>query len=462
MKPRSSCLAVLRSECYLAAESVGLARALFWFLLIAAKRLPRMCMQGLAVWLRLKSPYAQYAPKNYAPPSHKDNNGLRVLFCSSDNSASSGAFRSMVTLASLLKEQHGVKPLVALPYQGDGAELLDEAEIPYVIIQSCTWTVPLGTNIQSGRNSRGIISSLFTNHVAIMTLARMIRSYGVDIVHVNTTWTYAGALAAKASNVPCVWHLREFLEEDQGRTIWSRKAGNRTMATAEKAIAISESIYKKYSGTIPSDRLVTILNGIDAGRFLRPRHVVMNEEPYVFVFLGNFNEHKGHIEFSKACASLYADGLRVFRVLFIGGGDAIVREKCESIFAGVGMQNMVSYIGFQKQPEIFLEKADVAFMCSRFEAFGRVTVEAMMAGCLVVGAATAGTTELIKDGKTGLLFEYEYNEYSKLAAKMKEAIGNPERSRRIAASGREYAMANFTAERNANAVAALYRSIIEP
>ena len=453
-------MAVLRAEWSLASESIGVARTLFWLLVFVAMRIPRMCAKRVAVWLRLR-PVPTTAPHQQLAMSFpKGNHDFRVMFCSSDNSAGSGAFRSMAALASLLKNRHHIKSLVVLPHPGDGTELLDEAKIPYILVPSCTWTVPLDIDTRKARNSRTMVSSILVNHGAIRKLTKLILAYGVDIVHVNTTWTYVGALAAKKCGVPCVWHLREFLEEDQGRTIWSRQAGSRIMANADRVVAISASIQRKYRDVISPDRLVTILNGIDTGLYFRPNHAVFEKKPYEFVFLGNFRKHKGHVEFSKACASLYRDGCRMFRVCFVGGGDKDVRDECDRIFVRTGMQNIVSYLGFQKHPEVFLEKADVAFMCSKSEAFGRVTVEAMMAGCLVIGAATAGTLELITDGETGLLFEYEESGFTNLAEKMKEAIDNPNRSRRIAEAGRSFAVEHFTAERNAYEIAELYRGLI--
>ena len=43
-------------------------------------------------------------------------------------------------------------------------------------------------------------------------------------------------------------------------------------------------------------------------------------------------------------------------------------------------------------------------MCSKHEAMGRVTVEAMFYGCPVIGFNGGGTAEIIQDGKTGYLF----------------------------------------------------------
>jgi len=43
-------------------------------------------------------------------------------------------------------------------------------------------------------------------------------------------------------------------------------------------------------------------------------------------------------------------------------------------------------------------------MCSRLEAFGRVTVEYLRRGRPVIGTRSGGTPEIVDDGVTGLLY----------------------------------------------------------
>ncbi|KFI85159.1 glycosyltransferase [Bifidobacterium pullorum subsp. saeculare DSM 6531 = LMG 14934] len=47
---------------------------------------------------------------------------------------------------------------------------------------------------------------------------------------------------------------------------------------------------------------------------------------------------------------------------------------------------------------------DLALVCSRSEAFGRVTIESMLSHLPVIGANAGGTTELIDNNMTGLLY----------------------------------------------------------
>lgn len=50
-------------------------------------------------------------------------------------------------------------------------------------------------------------------------------------------------------------------------------------------------------------------------------------------------------------------------------------------------------------------QCDIGLTCSKKEAFGRVTVENMLAKMLVIGANTGGTLEIVEDGYNGLLYE---------------------------------------------------------
>ena len=92
------------------------------------------------------------------------------------------------------------------------------------------------------------------------------------------------------------------------------------------------------------------------------------------------------------------------------------------------------------------------------EAYGRVTIEAMLSGCLAVGVNTGATPELIKDGETGLL--YQAGNVESLAECIEEALSNPERSRRLAKSGQVYVSHTFTKENNLRQILKVYQEAL--
>jgi hypothetical protein len=96
-------------------------------------------------------------------------------------------------------------------------------------------------------------------------------------------------------------------------------------------------------------------------------------------------------------------------------------------------------------------------MCSNNEAFGRVTVEAMLSGSLVIGSESAGTKELIIPFETGLLFKQ--NDIDDFVDKIQYALNDREVSRRIAKNGQAYMYNNMTAEKNAFEINKIYNKI---
>ena len=55
-------------------------------------------------------------------------------------------------------------------------------------------------------------------------------------------------------------------------------------------------------------------------------------------------------------------------------------------------------------PQLFAE-TDVELVCSESEGFGRVIVEAMRSGVVVIAPACGAAPEIIDDGEDGLLYE---------------------------------------------------------
>ena len=105
-----------------------------------------------------------------------------------------------------------------------------------------------------------------------------------------------------------------------------------------------------------------------------------------------------------------------------------------------------------------MQGLDILCVCSRREAFGRVTVEGMLSGCLVIGADTAGTVEVLDDGKAGIL--YHAGNPDDLADHIASALQDPQAMRQLARRGQNYARQTYTAGRNADEVHALYEEVL--
>jgi glycosyltransferase involved in cell wall biosynthesis len=109
------------------------------------------------------------------------------------------------------------------------------------------------------------------------------------------------------------------------------------------------------------------------------------------------------------------------------------------------MMDHVDMPGFVEDAAPYVRRAHCALTCSRSEAFGRATAEALTSGIPVIGHASGGTPELIEAGTTGLL----YTEPAELQAQMLHLATHPE----VARSMGQAARAGRTAQRHIEAVA---------
>ena len=101
---------------------------------------------------------------------------------------------------------------------------------------------------------------------------------------------------------------------------------------------------------------------------------------------------------------------------------------------------------------------DVFCMASKCEAFGRVTIEAMLAGCAALGSNSGGTAEILTT-ETGLTFCP--NDEADLAKKLNYIIENQSLMKVKAKNGQEFAMKNFTSKKNAEEIYHLYCKLLD-
>ena len=381
----------------------------------------------------------------------------KVLFVASDNDATSGAFRSMTVLCRLMKEEHNIDAKVLLPKVGDGAKLLKENDIEYTVIPSEDWIVKLDDDDHTITDKKKKCKK--TNRNKHEKTKRYLEREQFDLIHINTTYHYVASLAARALSIPVVWHLREFLEEDQQRRIIDRQFGYDLIKKSTKIVAISDSIFDKYKDIFGEDKMVRIYNGIDPLPFYTKDHEILTEGTPSFVCIGVIDAYKGQGELVEACGKLKEKYGTEFKLTLIGNERTEYKNTVDALIKNYSLQKNVVIAGRRSDVNDILKETDITFVCSRAEAFGRVTIEAMMAGSFVIGANTAGTKELINDGVDGIL--YTSGDTDDLCEKIHTALINPDETKTMAQNGNLKAVEQFSAKNNCDNVYKVYQSIWE-
>lgn len=387
---------------------------------------------------------------------------MKVALIASDNNASSGAFLSMTNLAIQLN-QLGVETLIVIPPDGmfvgpgDGEALLKQYKLNYKVMPSLTWIIPMEFQ-KTILTTLGQLKYIFRNKIYARRLAKLLRKEQVDIVHINTSYSYFGVYAARYARLPFVWHIREFLEEDQRNCFYFKKYAYRLLNQAALVVAISQSIYQKYCTIIKKDTLKVIYNGIDTKQFYKPERTIFSSDRLTLCYVGGLSEPKGTDDLIEACKMLNVEGYaHAYRLLLAGRGDEAYEKTLKEKIKAYDLKN-IEFLGYQKNVPAVMEQADVSVVTSKSEAFGRVTVEAMLTGNLVLGADSAGTKELLRDGEFGVL--YQCGNPDSLKEQILYIMKHQKELRSKAAHARSYMAETMTAQRNAEAVYAEYKRIL--
>jgi glycosyltransferase involved in cell wall biosynthesis len=112
-----------------------------------------------------------------------------------------------------------------------------------------------------------------------------------------------------------------------------------------------------------------------------------------------------------------------------------------ALAAELGITERVSFLGWRHDIGALLAAADIFICSSRQEPLGNIVLEAWSATKPVIAAAAQGPSELISDGKDGVLVPRE--DAAALAAAIAQLSENPERAAALAAAGRAHFAATF-------------------
>ena len=261
-----------------------------------------------------------------------------------------------------------------------------------------------------------------SNNVVAIQVAHYAKKHGIDIIHSNSSIIDIGALISKYSGIPHIWHFREFLQEDQNAIMWCSQSYFNGLALkhTKQIIAVSKAVKTKYDDYF-GEKIKVVYNGVPQIKE-RENIAKKNDDRVNIIEVGKVCTGKGQDVTLKAMAQLVHSGCTNIRLLLIGNpefdfGKSLYNEIHEYV-------DIVGQKDITEVNRIRMELGDIEVVSSKAEAFGRVTVEAMMCGLPVVGSNSGGTPELIENNVTGVL--YTQGDYNDLAEKLRMLIENKE------------------------------------
>ncbi len=337
---------------------------------------------------------------------------LKVVWVSHMGEGATGGAELAMLEAIVELRRRGVEIQAVLPARGEFAERL-EAEGFEVRIVPFAWWVSRGRWRGLSYRCKRAGRNLFYARV----LWRFLRTTRPDLVVSNTLTIPAGALAARCANIPHIWYVHELhgqqghdLHFDLGAALSLKLLGG----LSRRVIVNSRVVFDSLCGSIAADKLRLVYSAVEVPPTPAPLLPTETAELRL-IQVGLLSPGKRQEDAVRALALLAAQGVRA-RLILLGGEALGYGDSLRQLARDLKVEGQIDFVPFSHTPFAHIAAANVALMCSRGEAFGRVTIEAMKLGKPVVGADSAGTAELVRDGVNGLLFRL--GDPADLAAKL--------------------------------------------
>lgn len=275
------------------------------------------------------------------------------------------------------------------------------------------------------------------NFFAFPLLLYKIKKINPDIIYTNSSSDLYSVFIAKLLGKKHVMHVREFMQEDfGGYCIFGRKVKRCIVLKSDKLVFVSEAVAKAVVGMVPEYGKV-IYNGLPAPKAEYGFYGINNHLRIGLV--GNIDISKQQdlaIKMMPAILEKYPQAT----LHLIGDKECPYKQYIKGLVKELELESDVIFEGFIKNTEEIYSKFDVLLMCSRSEAFGRVTIEGMLRCKPVIGYEAGGTPELMTDGITGFKFKT-----TKDVIKALDIIVNePEKTKVIVQNAQKEALDKFS------------------
>ena len=343
-----------------------------------------------------------------------------------------GSERHLLTLLPALLERGVDATFLGLDVAGsDAPRFYRELEAPAL-------HVPCGPDV-SPRLARDVL--------------RAVRAERPDLVHTHLVHADVyGATASALARVPLV----STRHNDDRYLLGPFRYVDRLFARrARRLIAISDAV-RRFLVSVghPAEKLETIHYGLDEPprepSEVTPEAAGVPADAPLVLAVGRLTAQKDHPTLLRAFT--LARERSPGAVLAILGIGPLERET-RALAAELGLEGALFMPG-RLELRDWLERASVFAHSSRWEGFGIVLLEAMLAGLPVAATRVSAVPEVVADGETGLLVEP--GDAQALGSALSSLLSDPGRARRLGDAGRKRARDRFSVARMADRTVDFY------
>jgi glycosyltransferase involved in cell wall biosynthesis len=357
-----------------------------------------------------------------------------------------GSNRSLLQLIISLKSKYHIHPLILLREKGEICNFLEEFKIPYIISHYYWWVFE--TNKPYNRLHE--ILKQARNYFRVKQILNKLSGLKIDLVYSNSITVNIGALIGRKLGCKHIWHIRENMKQFSFKFTIGDKIAKRYFSWyTDKVITISDFITDSYKNIISQNKLTRIYNGIEAPIQLRKSNVP--SDLINICIIGVISENKNQLDAVKTI-NLLVNKYKVnnIQLHIIGTSKKDYQQQVKAYIQENNLEEYIRIKGHQENIYSILSQMNIGLMCSRDEAFGRVTIEYMLNRMPVIASNSGANPELIQPGQNGELYEIYHPE--DLAEKIYQFVFNTEKIEQYGAYAQRYAIENFSSGKNTDSI----------
>ncbi len=383
------------------------------------------------------------------------------------------------------------EPVVGLFTDGPLREKLEEAGVE-------THVIPLDPRVLHIRKDSlqvwGLCRcSVSLRHPAfVYRLYRFVKRRQPAIIHTNSLKAdFLGGLAGRLAGVPVIWHIRDRIASDYmpaaAATLVRRAAryiprfvianSRATLASLittgkpgrDAVVLLPETAAVVHSGLPPeafhppgspnsyAQAAAVAHDGLPSEAYRRRR----SSCGAIIGLVGRIAPWKGQHIFLEAASRVRARFPEA-RFMIVGAplfGEHDYEQRVHQQCAELGLDEVVEFTGHRNDvPDLISQFTILVHASTVPEPFGQVVLEGMVAGKPVVATRGGGVPEIVVDGETGILVPM--GDSTAMAEAIIRLLGDPERAQAMGEAGRQRALTEFTIDKTARQIEAVYDQIL--
>jgi FkbM family methyltransferase len=365
-----------------------------------------------------------------------------------------GSERVLLELVEDMIIDHDAVCTVVLPQAGPLQSKLRSMGAATLVVPFAWWVKRPGRTDDEikeilGKSARNLISK------ALPTL----RQIAPDVIWTQTMVIPWGSIVAEELGKPHVWYVTEFGAKDHGFTFIE------PLSELTKSISLASDLLYTCSNAVAAElfsenksvQTLYCIPKISTTPSVVSKNFFHNQENFKISMLGTVCQNKGQADILRAVAYLLRQGMRV-ELVFAGMEFVSYRKHLDDFIAEQGISASVRFMGMLDDPSELIAASDVLVSCSRFEAFGRTPVEAMLLGKPIIVPNLGGGREYIREGENAL--SYTPGNIRELVACLQKFITDRELLTNMGARGRVFAESFFVKEIFSGKVASALRALV--